>query len=132
MDLCESARIEYDGVLTEPGMIASRMLRLAAIVCMVFYVIPARADHDIVYSARCYYPADDGRMSHFHLYRINPDGSGRVQLTRGSYDDLEPQWSPNGQSVLFMRTGKKSELVEVLNINSGRVSRVWRCARSSK
>ena len=63
----------------------------------------AHADRDIVYSARYYAPPGSHRTSYFHLYRINPDGTGRTQLTYGDRDDIAPQWSPDGRRVLFLR-----------------------------
>ena len=33
----------------------------------------------------------------FHIFRCNADGSGLVQLTDGSVNDLEPCWLPNGR-----------------------------------
>ncbi|HYW79922.1 MAG TPA: hypothetical protein VE890_10125, partial [Thermoguttaceae bacterium] len=37
-----------------------------------------------------------GGTAQFHLYEINVDGSGLVQLTDGIYDDLEPCYLPDG------------------------------------
>lgn len=39
----------------------------------------------------------------FHLYEINVDGSGLVQLTDGPYDDLDPVYLPDGH-ILFSTT----------------------------
>ena len=33
----------------------------------------------------------------FHIFRCNADGSGLVQLTDGSVNDLDPCWLPNGR-----------------------------------
>ncbi len=40
----------------------------------------------------------------FHLYEINVDGTGLVQLTDGIYDDLDPIYLPDGEHVLFITT----------------------------
>ncbi len=40
----------------------------------------------------------------FHLYEINADGSGLSQLTRGSYDDLDPVYLPDGEHIAFSTT----------------------------
>lgn len=64
---------------------------------------PAHADRDIVYSARYYLRPGSRGHSHFHLYRINPDGTGRTQITFGRHDDQRPVWSPNGRWIAFQR-----------------------------
>ena len=33
----------------------------------------------------------------FHLFKVNSDGSGLVQLTDGDYDDFNPCWLPDGR-----------------------------------
>jgi YVTN family beta-propeller protein len=35
------------------------------------------------------------------IYLINPDGSGLVALTSNSWEDLDPDWSPDGGRLLF-------------------------------
>ncbi len=40
----------------------------------------------------------------FHLYEINADGSGCVQLTDGIFDDLDPIYLPDGTHILFSTT----------------------------
>jgi hypothetical protein len=44
-----------------------------------------------------------GGSEHFHLYRVNLDGTGLRQLTDGPYDDIEPTWLPDGD-ILFVST----------------------------
>ena len=40
----------------------------------------------------------------FHLYEINVDGTGLVQLTDGIYDDLDPIYLPDGEHIIFSTT----------------------------
>lgn len=91
---------------------------LLACLLFLWLLAPTRADRDIVYSARYYTPPGSHRTSHFHLYRINPDGTGRTQLTFGNSDDSEPQWSPDGRHLLFQRD---EEAVCVADANGRRL-----------
>lgn len=38
------------------------------------------------------------------LYVIRLDGTGRTRVTDGRFDDRSPAWSPDGSSILFVRT----------------------------
>lgn len=38
------------------------------------------------------------------LYVIRLDGTGRTRVTDGRFDDRSPAWSPDGASILFVRT----------------------------
>ena len=60
----------------------------------------AHADRDIVYAARYYAPPGSHRTSHFHIYRINPDGTGKTQLTFGPNEQY-PHWSADGKQITF-------------------------------
>jgi cytochrome c553 len=44
-----------------------------------------------------------GGTEQYHLYEINPDGSGLRQLTDGIYDDIEPTYLPDGD-IVFVST----------------------------
>ncbi len=70
--------------------------------CLAFCAAPAFADRDIVYSARYYAPPGSHRTSYFHIYRINPDGTGKTQLTFSAADDqYDPRWSADGKRITF-------------------------------
>ena len=91
----------------------------------------AFADRDIVYSARYYAPPGSHRTSHFHLYRINPDGTGKTQLTFGSADDDDPLWSPGGRWVSFTRRGGSGRTRVYLVGANGGVVRLLKVPGSS-
>ena len=45
-----------------------------------------------------------------HIYRIDADGSGEVQLTNGEEGESSPRWSPDGMRVAFLaKRGEDSE-----------------------
>jgi dipeptidyl aminopeptidase/acylaminoacyl peptidase len=80
-----------------------RLLPWLFLFALLWAIAPAHAERDIVYAARYYTPPGSHRTSHFHLYRINPDGTGRTQLTYGNEDDTDPHWSPDGRRIVFLR-----------------------------
>lgn len=61
------------------------------------------ANADILYSARYYSRPGSHITTYLHLYRINPDGSRKRQLTFGQWNDAVPLWSPDGRRILFIR-----------------------------
>ncbi len=46
-------------------------------------------------------PHGTGSALGYHIWVINPDGSGRRELTHG--DDADPSWSPDGRQIVFTR-----------------------------
>lgn len=62
---------------------------------------PRNLDRPLVVSARFYAPKQE---SHFQLYRVNPDGSGRQRLTTVAAEDYTPRWSRDGNHILFVRS----------------------------
>jgi dipeptidyl aminopeptidase/acylaminoacyl peptidase len=55
-----------------------------------------------------------------HIWRVNADGTGSVQLTNGERGESSPRWSPDGQRIAFLarRHGAEQTQVYLLN-NSG-------------
>lgn len=84
--------------------------RVLALGFCALLALPARASGDIVYAARYYLKPNattaPDASSHYHLYCINADGSGRRQITLGTHDDTLPQWSPDGRHIAFIRDEK--------------------------
>jgi hypothetical protein len=48
-----------------------------------------------------------GGTDNYHLYEINADGAGLVQLTDGVYDDFEPTYLPDGDLVFVSSRCKR-------------------------
>jgi Tol biopolymer transport system component len=43
---------------------------------------------------------------HFELFKVRPDGSGLVRLTRNGFEDEAPRWSPDGRRLLTLVNGR--------------------------
>ena len=78
----------------------------------------ASADRDIVYAARYYAPPGSHRTSHAHLYRINPDGTGKTQLTFGAGDEEAPKWSADGTQITFVAYRANSSVPLLCRMNA--------------
>ncbi len=77
---------------------------------------------DIIYAARYYYAAPSKRTSHWHLYRIHADGTGRRQLTSGAGDQVGPEVSPDGRYVAYLSNPwKATEAFVVARADDGHV-----------
>jgi TolB protein len=64
----------------------------------------------------------DSYTTNIGIWVVGADGSGRrqvTQLTPGSSWDREPQWSPNGKKLVFVRDDlvRKSEAVFTVNLD---------------
>ena len=42
-----------------------------------------------------------------HIWTADADGSGRTQMTDGQFRDFAPTWSPDGETIAFVRTRQK-------------------------
>jgi serine/threonine protein kinase/Tol biopolymer transport system component len=55
------------------------------------------------------FTSNRGTDGHIHLYTTSMNGAGDDQvLLRENYDDIPTSWSPDGQSILFMRSGPET------------------------
>lgn len=82
--------------MNRPLLICNRPILALALAAMP---LPAHAA-DIVYAAR-YYRAGSQGTTHFHLYRIHADGTGRKQLTFGNDDEAALAVSPDGRRIAY-------------------------------
>ncbi len=88
-----------------------RRLFLATLLLLIGSADTRAADTDrpIVYAARYYTGAASKSKSHYHLYRINPDGTGKQQITDGDRDDYAPRWDRDGIRIFFSRAAPAEE-----------------------
>jgi dipeptidyl aminopeptidase/acylaminoacyl peptidase len=50
-----------------------------------------------------------------HVWRVNADGSGLIQMTSGAEGESAPRWSPDGRTIAFVakRTGAGAEFAQI-------------------
>lgn len=61
-----------------------------------------------------------------HIYRINADGTGQVQLTFGERGENSPRWSPDGRLIAFTtrRDPDAHNQIYLLNVDGGEARRL--------
>ena len=60
------------------------------------------------------------------IYVMNPDGTGRVNLTRHNAKDSEPTWSPSGRHILFTSDRDGGSDIYRMNADGTNVRRVFK------
>ena len=60
------------------------------------------------------------------IYIMNPDGTGRVNLTRHNAKDSEPTWSPSGRHILFTSDRDGGSDIYRMNADGTNVRRVFK------
>jgi TolB protein len=102
------------------------MLYLPALVVAAVLVACAAALLALSEKAEATFPGKNGRIAYtdwdsgkdYEIYTINPDGSGKRQLTHNNTDDLDPSYSPDGKNIVYAgQDGPKGDL-EIYTINA--------------
>jgi Tol biopolymer transport system component len=106
-----------------PALIVAAVLMACAVVVLV-----------VSEKAEATFPGKNGRIAYagwnrgedFEIYTINPDGSGKRQLTHNNTDDLDPSYSPDGKKIVYSgQDGPKGDLeIYTINARGGGKSRV--------
>ena len=60
------------------------------------------------------------------IYIMNPDGTGRVNLTRHNAKDSEPTWSPSGKHILFTSDRDGGNDIYRMNADGTNVRRIFK------
>lgn len=60
----------------------------------------------------------------YEVIRMNADGSDQVNLTNNSTDDLEPDFSPSGQKIVFISNRDDNGEIYVMNVDGSQPVRL--------
>jgi TolB protein len=108
---------------------ARRTLYLPVLIAAAMAVVCAVALSAVSEKAEATFPGKNGRIAYagwnrgeglkgFEIYTINPDGSGKRQLTHNNTVDLDPAYSPDGKKIVYAgQDGPKGDL-EIYTINA--------------
>ena len=55
----------------------------------------------------------DANRTISHIWRVNRDGGGSVQLTNGEKGETSPRWSPDGETVVFLATRGDADATQI-------------------
>ena len=107
-------------------MARRRMLYLPVMIAVAVAVACAVALSTVSEKAEATFPGKNGRIAYagwnrgedYKIYTINPDGSGKRQLTNNSTDDFNPDYSPDGKKIVYAgKDGPKGDF-EIYTINA--------------
>jgi Tol biopolymer transport system component len=109
--------------------VARRMLYPPMMIAATVAAACAVALSAVSEKAEATFPGKSGRIAYAsydapfpkgdsEIYTINPDGSGKTQLTNNDTDDLDPAYSPDGKKIVYSgQDGPKGDL-EIYTINA--------------
>jgi Tol biopolymer transport system component len=67
------------------------------------------------------------------IYLVNPDGSGRVQLTQGPSVNVDPAWSPDGRRIAFASNrDDPNDEIYVMNADGTNIARLTNNSSSDR
>jgi TolB protein len=81
--------------------------------------------------AHAAFPGTNGRIAYVsaetgnnEIYTINPDGTGKAQLTNDTANDADPSWSSDGQRIAFTSDRDGNQEIYVMNADGSGQTRL--------
>lgn len=91
-------------------------------------VVNVEKDKGAAVKSVCRIAFSSKRDGNFEIYTINEDGSGLKRLTSSKNDNLKPQWSPDGQKIMYLSKKGREVAIRVMNDDgSGQVEIARNC-----
>jgi hypothetical protein len=96
-----------------PALIVAAVLMACAVVVLV-----------VSEKAEATFPGENGRIAYtdwdegkdYEIYTINPNGSGKRQLTHNNTDDIDPSYSPDAKKIVYAgQDGPKGDLARIIH-----------------
>ncbi|MBR2584035.1 MAG: PD40 domain-containing protein [Thermoguttaceae bacterium] len=91
----------FDGKLQEGNVLEPRLSYDAKQLVFSYVDLSSGKEYD---PYKVYF--DDEDDGFYHVWKGNVDGSGLTQVTSGSFDDITPNWMPDGR-IVFSSTRRK-------------------------
>jgi Tol biopolymer transport system component len=99
-----------------PALIVAAVLMACAVVVLV-----------VSEKAEATFPGKNGRIAYtdwdggkdYEIYTINPDGSGKTQLTHNNTDDLDPAYSPDGKKIVYVASDGNDSEIYTIKVGGG-------------
>jgi Tol biopolymer transport system component len=103
-----------------------RMIYLPALIGAAVLMACAGALLAVSREAEATSPGKNGRIAYasydggkdFEIYTINPNGSGKIQLTHNDTDDIDPAYSPDGKKIVYAGEDRPEGDLEIYTINA--------------
>lgn len=94
-----------------------RLLVISTLIIGLFPNHPSSAIETSSYKIAFNAPQGLVRGNPYHIFVMNPDGTGKKQITHGPFSCLCPTWSPDGRRIAFTSSKAGASDIFVINLD---------------